>query len=621
MNNRLGLPMRDSRLFPRRNQQQSWWEPGMVEVKFRENVRPQVVIGNQKDEPKVMSTTGVDLSGFHRVIRKHRCWKAMHSVPMSLEEGDRQQALAKSKRIEMAHLPHFVRLHFPKTTPVREVADELRRLPEIEQASPVHRVAPPQTPQLEPITGTTDTVTKDAATDLEHAWYIFRCQADSAWASASGKGVVIADIDAGFRLTHQDLAPNVDLTHTFNSYDGGTDVTHSLPKNLKDWTGHGTAVLGLAGAAVNGKGMAGFAYGATLWAINPIWGPGTPQSSNPDAVALNWVQTTIPAGASVRKVANVELQTGKYGNIEQKPALSGAIKAAIASNVTVCVAAGNGDTDVAIDDSGNPIPESGAILVAATAYDKTTNQRAYFSNFGSRIAVSAPGDSDHDVTCGARTEEGLTDTAYRNGFGGTSGATPKVSGSAALMLEVNPGLSPQQVKAILNGTGTEIKGMDYEKPIGPFLNTAQAVIHSKSSPGPRLAANGYLNFGSVKKGQKSNPLTVTLFNIGQTKLNVTSLTQNSGSTDFTISAALATPSQIAATGGEVDFAITFSPTSRGDQRATFILVTDDPDSPFWIVCTGTTPGLLPDWLKAVLIILGVVVLAVGLGLLLGRLLS
>lgn len=619
MSNRLGLPMRESRLFPRLNKQKSWWEPGMVEVKFHEHVRPQVVEGSAKEEPKVQSTTGVDLSGFHRAIKKHRCWKAKHSVPMSLEEGDRKQKLAKSKGISAGHLPHFVRLHFPKSAPVREIAEGLRRLPEIEYAGPVHRQSVPQAPKDEPITGTVDTVTIDPTSHLEHAWYIFRCQADTAWTMASGKGVVIADIDAGFRLTHQDLAPNVDLAHTYNSYDGSTDVSHG-PANRPDLVHHGTGVLGLLGAAANGKGMAGFAYKSTLWAIDSYWGPGTYQGTNESADALNWVVKTVPTGGPTPKVANLELQTAKFGNREQDPVLNSAIKTAIPSGVVVCLTAGNGDTDTAIDDTGNPIPESGAIIVAATAYDPTKNLRASFSNFGTRITVSAPGDGNHDVTC-----NDTADNAYINGFGGTSGATPKVAGTAALMLDVNPVLTHNQVKAILNGTGTEIIGMDYEKPIGPFLNSSKAVSHAKTTAGPRLAATGYLNFGSVKKGEKSSPLTVTLFNIGGTKLNVQKLTQTSGSADFAISTPLATPSEIGPSGSEVDFAITFSPTSRGDQRATFNLVTDDPDSPFQIVCTGTTPGLLPGWLKTLLIIVGVVigiaVLALGLTALLSTLLA
>jgi subtilisin family serine protease len=598
--------MRPSRNFPRLNKEDALLEPGMVEVKFRENVRPKVHPGSQKEKPSVESTTGVDLSGFHQVIYKHRCWKAMHTVPVTLEQGDRHKEIAKSKGMELPHMAHFVRLHFPKTAPVKQIADELRRLPEIEYAGPVRKKAPPQAPKDEPITGTVDTVTVDAATQLEHAWYIFRCKADSAWTQASGSGVVIADIDAGFRLTHQDLAPNIDLTHVYNSYDGGADVSHQPPG--KDLVSHGTAVLGLAGAASNGKGMAGFAYKSMLWPIDCYWGPGNYQGTSPEGDALFYVMSHTAPGGPTPKVAILEVQTAQYGNFEQDPPTNSSIKTAISQDIVVCMAAGNGTKDVAIDDSGNPIPESGVILVAATAYDKTRNQRADFSNYGSRVTVSAPGDGSHDITC-----LDTADTAYRNGFGGTSGATPKVAGTAALMLDVNPVLTHAQVRAILNQTGTEIAGMDYAKPIGPFLNANDAVTLSKITAGGRLVANRFLNFGSLKKGEQSPALKVTLINIGAANLNLTSLTQTSGSTDFAVSTPLTTPAPLVASGGEVDFAITFSPTSRGDQRGTFSLVTDDPNSPLEIICTGTTPALLPEWLKWTLIVLGMIAGALLLG--------
>ena len=59
----------------------------------------------------------------------------------------------------------------------------------------------------------------DPATGLENQWYIYRCRANQAWGMSSGGGVVIADIDWKYRTTHQDLAPRLDLSHTYNSFD------------------------------------------------------------------------------------------------------------------------------------------------------------------------------------------------------------------------------------------------------------------------------------------------------------------------------------------------------------------------------------------------------------------
>jgi hypothetical protein len=323
----------------------------------------------------------------------------------------------------------------------------------------VEVLPPTANPLSEPLVGTTDTVVLNPVTGLENQWYVFRCRANQAWARAAGNNVVIADVDWGCRTTHQDLAPNIEKT--YNAFDGSTDITHGGS------VFHGTGVAGLTGAAVNGLGIAGIGFGAKLWPIEADSGTGTSLGGNAWARGIDWVRTTDSGGR--RKVLILEVQTGAFGNYEQVASVNAAIKTAIGAGVVVCVAAGNGDKDAGVDDSGNPIPETGSILVGATAYDAAQNKRAWFSNYGSRIVVCAPGDSDHDLTC-----DSASDTAYRNGFGGTSGATPKVAGTAALMLSTNPSLTHAEVRTILNSTGLAVTP-DPGKPVGTFLNAAGAV--------------------------------------------------------------------------------------------------------------------------------------------------
>jgi subtilisin family serine protease len=307
---------------------------------------------------------------------------------------------------------------------------------------------------------------------MENQWYIFRCRANHAWPMASGNGVVVADIDWGYRTSHQDLAPRFDMSRAYNAFDGGTNVS----------TGgsvfHGTGVMGIVGAADNNLGIAGFAYGATLWPVQADSGPGTALGGNAWARAIDWVRSADGGGR--RKVIILEVQTGSFGNYEMVPSVNTAIRTAIAHGVVVCVAAGNGNRNASIDDSGNPIPETGSILVGATEYHATQNRRAGFSNFGPRIVVCAPGDSSHDLTC-----HSSSDNAYRNGFGGTSGATPKVAGTVALILDVNPDLTHAEVRTILNTTGTAVV-TDAGKPVGTFLNTEAAVRAARRQAGGRL---------------------------------------------------------------------------------------------------------------------------------------
>ena len=450
-------------------------EPGVVEVQFRDGVAPTLSRSTPDAAPTITGSAVADLGGVNDILRRHGLRSAEPTLQVSHDEARQAQAVAASQGIDAPSLSHFVTLHFTEDADTSQIADELRALPDVETAIAVPAaapptagtlstlevgaVAPPATPLTEPLVGTGDVVVLDPVTGLENQWYLFRCHVDRAWGRSSGAGVVIADIDWGFRTSHQDLSGR--FGRVYNAFDGGSDVTHGGS------VFHGTGVTGFLGAAVNGRGIAGIAYGATLWGVQADSGPGTGLGGNAWARAIDWVRTTS-SGIS-RKVVNLEVQTGNFGNYEQVPSVAAAIKTAIGAGVVVCVAAGNGDKDASLDDSGNPIPETGSILVGATAYDSSINKRAWFSNYGSRIVVAAPGDPSHDLTCDA-----TSDTAYRNGFGGTSGATPKVAGVAALMLAVNPSLTHADVRRILNATGAALTP-DPGKALGTFLDADAAV--------------------------------------------------------------------------------------------------------------------------------------------------
>lgn len=208
-----------------------------------------------------------------------------------------------------------------------------------------------------------------------------------------------------------------------------------------------------------------------MWAIQADSSASPRKFEEPWAEAIDFVRRTDSSGR--RKVIILEVQTWPaLGNYEQVLPVHRAIRAAIADGCVVCVAAGNGNRPADRNDFGEPFDPTGSILVGATAYHASENKRAPFSNYGGRIVVSAPGDPVHDVTCAQSS-----DIAYRNGFGGTSGATPKVAGVVALMLSVNPTLKHEEIQGILAGTGTSLTE-DPGKPIGVFLNAEAAVAEA-----------------------------------------------------------------------------------------------------------------------------------------------
>jgi subtilisin family serine protease len=210
--------------------------------------------------------------------------------------------------------------------------------------------------------------------------------------------------------------------------------------------------------------MAGIAFEANLWAIQA--GSDTITEHSLWARAIEFVCGQPVNGP---KVIILEIQTSQGGNIEMNPAINKAIVDAIAANIVVCVPAGNGNAsrNAGVGDDCLPIPPTGSIVVGATRYDKLRNIIGA-SNSGRRVVVYAPGDPSHDVTCS------LPNDRYRNRFGGTSGAVAKVAGAVALMLEVNPQLTPAGVREILSQSNIPV--VDHHgHQVGVLLDAEQAV--------------------------------------------------------------------------------------------------------------------------------------------------
>lgn len=148
--------------------------------------------------------------------------------------------------------------------------------------------------------------------------------------------------------------------------------------------------------------------------------------------------------------------------------------------VTLVGAAGNNYADMVTNEE---IPAGYQDFIAVGAIDNTIT-RANFSNYGDRLDVVAPGVNVLSTTGYSPTEGWgsacpVIDYCFAEG---TSMATPYVSGLAALMLSVNPGLTPEQIRQIIRNTALDLGTPGQDVLYGYGLPQADAAVAASANP-------------------------------------------------------------------------------------------------------------------------------------------
>jgi subtilisin family serine protease len=274
-------------------------------------------------------------------------------------------------------------------------------------------------------------------------WGPGQVRAEQAWHRSTGKGAVVAIVDSGIDLDHEDLSGNARAGRTFldcgaGGCGNGDWQSGSRPE---DRTGepHGTHVAGIAGAVTdNRRGIAGVAPKARLMAVRVLDSEG---SGSFEDVALG-VRYAADHGADV-----VNLSLGALPGVQGfvvtglMTEVQDAIAYATSKGVTVVAASGNEGFPLCDE----PSFDAGAICVSAT---ERRELKASYSNSPIKPgldAVSAPGG---ELTTIFLCREGIVSTvppgtggdycgypankAYDE-YVGTSMATPHVAGVAALL--------------------------------------------------------------------------------------------------------------------------------------------------------------------------------------------
>jgi len=313
----------------------------------------------------------------------------------------------------------------------------------------------------------------------------------------TGAGIGVAVIDSGISSWHDDLTGAVS-PYGDQRVTKFVDFVHGRTMPYDDY-GHGTHVAGIiAGNGHDSLGLrTGAAPGAQIIALKVLDGSGLGTISNIIA-SLDYI-VAHKTEFNIR-VANLSVGARVSESYETDP-LTLATKRAVQAGVVVVAAAGN------FGKASNGGPLYGAItapgnapwvLTVGASDSLGTPKRgddkiASFSSrgptavdYGAKPDLVAPGTnivSLSDPTSffyGAKPASlvnGLLATSYMPylTLSGTSMAAPAVAGSVALMLQANPSLTPNAVKAILQYTAQVDGHYDFLTQGAGFLNTKAAV--------------------------------------------------------------------------------------------------------------------------------------------------
>ncbi|MDA0698596.1 MAG: S8 family serine peptidase, partial [Chloroflexi bacterium] len=298
-------------------------------------------------------------------------------------------------------------------------------------------------------------------------------QASQAWAltSSGSAGVVIAIVDSGVQLTHQDLTGKI-----YRAADGsviGYDFVNE-DNDAADDNGHGTHVAGIAAAATgNSLGVAGIAPNARIMPVKVLGADGAGTLAN-IARGIRW------AADNGARVINLSL-----GATSGSADLQAAIDYAYFMGATIVAAAGNNGNAGLVD---FPAAYRNVISVGATNSSNALSSDSSTAVNGS-MAVKPEGHQGVDLVAPG---VGIVSTYLGNVanptsryvlLDGTSQAAPYVSGVAALLAGMAQFDTPEKIRAALLNTALDLGTAGRDSSFGYGLVQAAAAVQYAAPAG------------------------------------------------------------------------------------------------------------------------------------------
>jgi subtilisin family serine protease len=265
-----------------------------------------------------------------------------------------------------------------------------------------------------------DTVFTISAQEIP--WGVSQIGADKTWSQVSAEDKVVAVIDTGISLQHEDLASNVTFGFDFVNDD----------RDPSDDNGHGTHVAGIISAVNNNIGVVGVSHQTKIMPIKVLDGSGSGFLSD------------VVQGINYAVSQNVDVINMSIGSPRDSATLKRAIDRAEDAGILVVASAGN----EANDQCSFPARYDNVVCVGATT---PRNRSASYSNRNPDIV--APG-------------SGINSTFLNNQYStlsGTSMSAPFVSGTLALGKVACPNCTTSQLVRYLTTTSVDLgdPGRDY----------------------------------------------------------------------------------------------------------------------------------------------------------------
>lgn len=316
---------------------------------------------------------------------------------------------------------------------------------------------------------------------INDQWGLQNISVHQAWQYNTGsKDVVVAIIDSGIDLNHQDLKDNIWTNPGEIAGDGIDNEGNGYIDDVNGWNfannnndvqdryGHGTHVAGIIGAVGgNALGVSGVNWKISLMPLKFMddrgigYTGGAVQAMNYISMMRNTYHINIVA-------ANASWGGGTgFSNM-----LYGAISQLNDTGVVLTVAAGNNgsDNDVTLR---YPSCYDSPNIISVGALSSYSNGLSAFSNYGSTtVDIAAPGSV-------------ILSTIPYNNYGymsGTSMAAPFVAGAVGLLNSIKPNISIAEVKNVIFGSVDKIPELFGKVATGGKLNVGAAVANVLGIP-------------------------------------------------------------------------------------------------------------------------------------------